>query len=111
MCSFLITLLDACTALAGIPWETFDSGEVCSHSLQATKKVVLLAQRMEQLRGFVHVSSAYVNSNLPRGSHVEEKIYPIHRKNGQVLNHNETARTLAALSPASAEAKVQHNLC
>lgn len=67
-----------------------------------------MAQRMKQLRGFVHVSTAYVSSSLPRNSHTEEKIYPIHHKNGQVLNHNETARTLAALSPASAEAKVQH---
>ena len=63
---------------------------------------------MKQLRGFVHVSTAYVNSNLPRGSHVEEKIYPIRRKNGQILDPDGTARMLTALSPAAAETKV-HN--
>jgi fatty acyl-CoA reductase len=76
--------------------------------LQATKKVALLAQRMKQLRGFVHISTAYVNSNLPRGSHVEEKVYPIYRKNGQILDPDGLARTLTALSPAAAELKVQH---
>ena len=108
VCSSLVTLLDACTARHSL--EDLLQCRDGSLSLQATKKVALLAQRMKQLKGFVHASTAYVNANLPKGSHVEEKIYPIYRKNGQILDPDGMARTLAALSPAAAEAKVQREL-
>ena len=44
--------------------------------VQATKKVAQLALKLKQLKAFVHVSTGYVNSNLPRGSHIEEQVYP-----------------------------------
>ncbi len=73
---------------------------------QATKKVSELALQIKGMRGFVHVSTAYVNSNLPRGSHIEERIYPLRRKDGRRLEHAKLALQLAALPPTKAEATV-----
>lgn len=75
--------------------------------LQATKKVSELALQIKNMRGFVHVSTAYVNSNLPRGSHIEERIYPLRLKDGKRIEHAKLAVKLAALPPAKAEHKVR----
>lgn len=75
-------------------------------NVQATKKVATLALKIKQLKAFVHVSTAYVNCNLPRGSHIEEQIYPLYHKNGKKLEHKKIAIKLAALPPAKAEAEV-----
>lgn len=78
---------------------------------QATKKVSELALQIKNMRGFVHVSTAYVNSNLPRGSHIEERIYPLRRKDGRRLEHSKLALQLAALPPPKAEHTVRaHHL-
>ncbi|EIE20590.1 hypothetical protein COCSUDRAFT_48572 [Coccomyxa subellipsoidea C-169] len=74
---------------------------------EATKKVSELALQIKGMRGFVHVSTAYVNSNLPRGSHIEERIYPLRRKDGRRLEHAKLALQLAALPPTKAEATAQ----
>ncbi|BDA50523.1 probable fatty acyl-CoA reductase 1 [Coccomyxa sp. Obi] len=74
---------------------------------EATKKVSELALQIKNLRGFVHVSTAYVNSNLPRGSHIEERIYPLYRKDGRRVEHSKLALQLAALPPPKAEATAQ----
>ena len=58
---------------------------------------------MNRMRGFIHVSTAYVNSNLPRGSHIEERIYPLHDAQGARIQHAALAARLAALPPAKAE--------
>lgn len=73
---------------------------------QATKKVSELALQIKHMRGFVHVSTAYVNSNLPRGGHIEERVYPLRRKDGRRLEHAKLAVQLSALPPAKAEATV-----
>lgn len=46
-------------------------------ALQATHNLANLAKGMVRLRAFVHLSSAYVNCDQPRGSHVEERLYPM----------------------------------
>jgi len=61
---------------------------------------------MQRLRGFVHVSTAYVNAHHPRGSHVEEAIYPLRARNGKDLSHTSLAAELAALPHARAERRV-----
>lgn len=66
-----------------------------------------LALKIKNIKGFVHVSTAYVNSNLPRGSHIEEEIYPLHYKNGRKVEHKKLAIKLAAMQPAKAEAEVR----
>jgi len=44
--------------------------------MQATRNVIELAASVGRLRSFVHLSTAYVNCDRQRGSHVEETIYP-----------------------------------
>jgi hypothetical protein len=74
---------------------------------QATKKMAELAQQIQHLRGFVHVSTSYVNSNLGRGSHIEEAVYPLqYRPKGARVAHAKLALQLAALPPAKAERTV-----
>lgn len=71
--------------------------------VQATRKTAELAQQMRRLHGFVYVSTAYVNSNLPRGSHIEERIYPLYYSNGNRILHGHLAAQLAALPASRAE--------
>lgn len=71
-----------------------------------------------RLRGMVHVSTAYVNANLKRGTHVEERIYPLVRettdkKTGKkvqtALSHADVVAELLAL-PAAAATKAADKL-
>lgn len=78
--------------------------------VQATKEVAALAQSCKKLRGFVHVSTAYVNANQPQGSHVEEAIYVLHAQDGSVLHHASLVAELAGLSRARAERKVKQRV-
>ena len=77
---------------------------------QATKRVAELAEGMLRLRGFVHVSTAYVNAHQPKGSHIEEDIYPLRLSSGQTLLHDSLAAELAGLPHAKAERKVRNPL-
>ncbi len=74
--------------------------------LQATKRGAEVAEGMPRLRGFVHVSTAYVNAHQPRGNHIEEDIYPLYLRDGQAIRHDSLAAELAALPHAKAERKV-----
>ncbi len=74
---------------------------------QATKKLMKLAFTMPNMKGFIHVSTAYVNCNLPKGSHVEEKIYPLVMKDGTKLDHNKVADELLALDAKAATKRVR----
>ncbi|CAL8466501.1 g6037 [Coccomyxa elongata] len=47
-----------------------------TNNYEATRNVADLAAAMGKLRAFVHLSTAYVNCDRPRGSHVEEALYP-----------------------------------
>ena len=78
---------------------------------QATRKTVELARGMQRLRGFVHVSTAYVNANLVRGSHVEERMYALYDAQGARIEHAALARRLAALPPPKAEHAVSRCPC
>ena len=43
--------------------------------MQATRNIADAALLYKRLRGFVHLSTAYVNCNRQRGGHVEERLY------------------------------------
>ena len=71
-----------------------------------------------RLRGMVHVSTAYVNAHLKRGTHVEERIYQLVRETTDrrtgakvqtVLSHAAVAAELLAL-PAAAATKAADRL-
>jgi hypothetical protein len=47
------------------------------HNARSTKRLLVLASRMRQLRGFVAVSSAHANVHFPPGSCVDEAVYPL----------------------------------
>lgn len=46
--------------------------------MQATRNIADAALAFRRLRGFVHLSTAYVNCNRPCGSHVQERLYRFH---------------------------------
>lgn len=50
--------------------------------MQATRNIAEVARTFKRLRGFVHLSTAYVNCNRPKGSHVEERLYSFDAKTG-----------------------------
>ena len=81
----------------------FDHVHTLLHqNYRATSNVVTLAMRCAALAGYVHVSTAYVNINRPRGSHVEETIYPLIRADGSPVLHADTAAELLGLPPKEA---------
>jgi len=47
-------------------------------SVQATRNIADETRSFKRLRGFVHLSTAFVNCNQPRGRHVEERLYRFH---------------------------------
>ena len=78
--------------------------------LQATRNLARLALGFSNLRAFVHLSTAYVNSNQPRGSHVEERIYSMDFGRSSITGAAHTVESLSAelmtLSPAAATQEV-----
>ena len=44
-----------------------------------SQRMMQLAKECQYIKAFTHVSTAYVNSNLPNNSRVEEKIYDLSR--------------------------------
>ncbi|KAL3139076.1 Fatty acyl-CoA reductase 2 [Trebouxia sp. C0010 RCD-2024] len=50
--------------------------DAITHNYMATKHLADMAAEMPKLRAFVHVSTAYVNGNQPKGSTVAEHMLP-----------------------------------
>lgn len=51
--------------------------ETLTSNYEGTRTVLQLAASAQCLRGLVHVSSAFVNMNMPRGSIIDEAVYPL----------------------------------
>ena len=68
-----------------------------------TRDLLRLASAMPALKCFTYMSTAYVNSNLPRGSRIQEKIYPLGEESLDALK---VAQTLLELPVPAAESKV-----
>lgn len=71
-----------------------------------TRRLLALAGAMGALRCFLHVSSAYVNVNLPKGSSVDEAIYPLHIGT-QAAHHGAVVDDLMSLAPSAANVRVR----
>jgi nucleoside-diphosphate-sugar epimerase len=70
-----------------------------------TRRLLALATQMQQLRAMVHVSTAYVNVNFPRGSTVDERIFPLYFGE-QEVHHADIVDDLMSLKPAAANVRV-----
>jgi fatty acyl-CoA reductase len=79
-------------------------------AVQATHNLANLAAGMGKLRAFVHLSSAYVNCDQPRGSHVEERLYPMDwgrcSRSGEAYTVESLAAELRSLPAEAASRQV-----
>jgi fatty acyl-CoA reductase len=73
-----------------------------------TQRLLRMATRMTRLRCFLHVSTAYVNVNQPRGSSVEERIYRL-KLGTQPISHVEIVEDLLSLEPDDANCRVNQS--
>jgi fatty acyl-CoA reductase len=69
-----------------------------------TKRLLEFCSKMNHLKAFCHVSTAFVNITLPSGTTVFEKIYPL-MHGDHVVDHRDIADELLALSPEAAKDK------
>lgn len=68
-----------------------------------------MAAQMPHLRAFVHVSTAYVNGNQPKGSTVPELLLPLLDEQGQAVDHAAMLASLQIMPPAEAASQVWHS--
>ena len=66
-----------------------------------------LAESMANLRCLTYVSTAFVNANQPRGTCLQEQLYPLMDVNGSPADAEAIVHRLLALSPREAEKQVQ----
>lgn len=76
--------------------------ETLQANFEGTRSVLELAASCRQLRSLVHVSTAFVNSNRPKGSVVEERLYPL-AFGDQPADAECVAAELMALPPDTAD--------
>ncbi|KAK9820154.1 hypothetical protein WJX72_006750 [[Myrmecia] bisecta] len=74
-----------------------------------TKGLLHLAQGCRSMQAFCFVSTAYVNANQPRGSLIEEKIYPL-SDNGAPVQQAELVAKLMGLPIDAAETETRRLL-
>ena len=65
-----------------------------------------MAGQMPRLEAFVHVSTAYVNGNQPKGSLVPEQLIGLQHSQGQPANHTALVESLQLSPRAEASSKV-----
>lgn len=75
-----------------------DIQETLTANFEGTRAVLELAGATCNLRGIVHVSSAFVNMNMPRTSTLDEAIYPL-KYGHQVADVEELARVRDLADP------------
>ncbi|KAK9812828.1 hypothetical protein WJX72_004372 [[Myrmecia] bisecta] len=74
-----------------------------------TKGLLHLAQGCRSMQAFCFVSTAYVNANQPRGSLIEERIYPLYDK-GAPVQQAELVAKLMHLPTEAAKKETQRLL-
>lgn len=74
--------------------------------LQAPQRLLNLAAGMPRLRAFLHVSTAYVNGNLPKGSFVPEEPCQQLTIAGRAVQHEQLVTELQELPEQCAEQQV-----
>ena len=75
--------------------------------VQATKYLADMASHMPKLKAFVHVSTAYVNGNQPKGSIVPEVMLPLTDQSGKQPHHAKLVASLQALPKPKAALQVK----
>eukprot|EP00882_Tetradesmus_deserticola_P013375 GHRQ01014200.1.p1 GENE.GHRQ01014200.1~~GHRQ01014200.1.p1 ORF type:complete len:468 (+),score=166.28 GHRQ01014200.1:148-1551(+) len=83
-----------------------DVQHTLSSNYLGTRRLLAVATQMQALRAMVHVSTAYVNVNFPRGSTVDERIFPLHFGQ-QEVHHADLVDDLMSLKPAAANVRAQ----
>ena len=71
-----------------------------------TSALLQLAESMAHLRCFTYVSTAFVNANQPKGTCLQEEIYPLMDVDGSPADAEVIAHRLLALSPKKADEQV-----
>ena len=74
-----------------------------------TENLLKLAARAPAMRCFCFISTAFVNANMPNGSVVEEKIYPLLQRQGTRWEEAAIGRHLLDMDLEAAEAEVRHH--
>lgn len=65
--------------------------ETLTSNYEGTRTVLELAAAAQRLRGLVHISSSFVNMNMPKGSIIDEAVYPL-RLGRQVVDVEQLAK-------------------
>ena len=65
-----------------------------------------MALHMTKLKAFVHVSTAYVNGNQPKGSQVPEAMFPVMDEAGKPVHHASLVNHLQSLPKSAAAGQV-----
>lgn len=73
-----------------------------------SKCLLQLAAKMTSLKSYVHVSTAYVNVNLPENSSIDERLYPL-CVGSQPVSHEGVVEDLLSLGPGTANVRVRYN--
>ena len=68
-----------------------------------------MASKMPHLKAFVHVSTAYVNGNQPKGSTVPERLLPLLDEQGRVVDHSAMLASLQSMPKPEAATQVWHS--
>ena len=75
-------------------------------SVQATKHLADMACHMPNLKAFIHVSTAYVNGNQPKGSQVPEVMVPLLDDARAPVHHASLVSNLQTLPHSAATGQV-----
>lgn len=81
--------------------------EILKQTYAPTENLLKLAARAPAMRCFCFISTAFVNANLPSGSVVEEKIYPLLQRQGTRWEDPAIGRHLLNMDLETAEAEVR----
>jgi fatty acyl-CoA reductase len=71
-----------------------------------TGRLLTMAMRMQQLRCFLHLSTAFVNAYQPRSSVIEERVYPL-KMGSVVMQHKDVVEDLMSINPEHANVRVR----
>lgn len=82
--------------------------EILGQTFTPTENLLKLASRTPGMRCFCFMSTAFVNANLPKGTCVQERIYPL--RGTSYADGSSLARRLLQLPPELAEAEVRGQL-
>ena len=104
MTSFIVVFLTECASgkiASAFSFKMQQATVQCD--CQATKNLAEMAAEMPKLKAFVHVSTAYVNGNQPKGASISEHLLPL---DGEGADHASLVTQLQTLPKAQAASQV-----